>query len=109
MKKKKTKRLFVVHMYRWGDEESHSYVEGVYDECKLAHKHGKAEQESRSGKYEYKIWVHPLNEPRMLKYMSDEEIDRKFSKAKKKMQKRHPEWFDKDGNFDLIGDKSEKK
>ena len=71
-------KLYVVHMYRWGDEELHSYIEGVYDSKELAEKHGAAEMESRANKYEPKIWTHPLNEPRQLKYMTDKEIQEKL-------------------------------
>jgi len=92
-------KLYVVQMYRWGDEDLHSYIEGVYTNRSTARKHGRAEWNSRDHKYEFKIWVHPLNEPRMFKYMSDEEIHKRFARGKKKLLKKHPKWFDKNGNF----------
>ena len=60
--------LYVVQMYRWGDKDSHSYIEGIYDNRRIACRHGKAEVRQRAGKYEYKIWKHSLNQPRDLKY-----------------------------------------
>lgn len=57
-------KLYVVHMYRWGDEENHSYIEGVYDTMEKAVEAEKHEREWRANKYEGKIWVHPLNKPR---------------------------------------------
>lgn len=98
-KLKKPLKLFVVQMFRWGDQDAHSYIEGVYTTRRAANKHGNAERVSRAGKYEPKIWVHPLNEPRMLKYMSDEEIKARGDKAMKKIRRRHPRWFDKDGKL----------
>jgi hypothetical protein len=68
-------KLYVVHMRRWGDEENHSYIEGVYDNEKDAEKHGLAEQESRDNKYEPQIRIHILNEPRPLKYKNEDEIE----------------------------------
>jgi hypothetical protein len=64
--------IYVVQMYRWGDTDLHSYIEGVYDSREEAEKHGMAEERSRAGKYEPKIWVHPLNEPRGLKYTPED-------------------------------------
>ena len=97
----KPKKLYVVHMYRWGDEDAHSYIEGVYDNKATARKHGKAEQEWRDNKYEPKIWTHPLNEPRKLKYMTDAEINKRMEEARRTLKKRHPSWFDKDGKLKL--------
>lgn len=77
-------KLYVVQMYRWGDQDGHSYVEGVYDNREEADKHAKAEFDARGGKYEPRIWTHPLNEPRQLKYMSDEEIQLRLKTRKQK-------------------------
>ena len=47
---------YLVIMYRWGDEENHSYPLGTYDRFQFAAKHGKREHTRRGGKYEPKIW-----------------------------------------------------
>lgn len=67
-------KLYIVQMYRWGDEDNHSYIEGVYDTREEAEKHGKAEEEARAGKYDMRIWVHSLNQPREIKYLTPEQI-----------------------------------
>jgi hypothetical protein len=54
-------KLFVVKMNRWGDDELHSYVEGVYDDIELAKKWGQAEKDFRGGKYEAEIVEFELN------------------------------------------------
>lgn len=72
-------KVYVVQMYRWGDEDGHSYIEGVYSNKEDAEKHGIAEQESRWDKYEFKIWTHTLDEPRKLKYMTDQEIKEAYN------------------------------
>lgn len=92
-------KLYIVQMYRWGDEDGHSYIEGVYSNRRLANKHGKSEQIARAGKYEYKIWVHPLNKPRALKYMSSKTVQKRMAMATKKVRQKHPEWFDKNGSL----------
>lgn len=94
-------KLYVVHMYRYGDQDGHSYVEGVYSNRRQANKHGKAEEVSRAGKYEYKIWIHILDKPRDLKYLSQKTIDKRFARGRKKLRKEHPEWFDKNGRLKL--------
>lgn len=48
-------KLYVVTMHRWGDEESHSYVEGVFTDVVDALKCGYAERAYRGCKYEPKI------------------------------------------------------
>lgn len=45
-------KAYVVTMYRFGDRESHSYVEGVYSKKYAAMKAGEEEREYRGGKYE---------------------------------------------------------
>lgn len=54
-------KLFVVHMLRWGDNENHSYVEGVYDTLQEAVKNGDAERLWRDNKYEPDIRSFDLN------------------------------------------------
>lgn len=54
-------KLYVVKMNRWGDDEQHSYVEGVYDNLDLAKRWGKAEKDFRGGKYEPEIIEFTLN------------------------------------------------
>lgn len=56
--------LYIVKMNRWGDDELHSYIEGVYDSKEKAKTMGKLEQEFRDNKYEPQILLFPLNEPR---------------------------------------------
>ena len=51
------KELYVVTMHRWGDDESHNYVQGVFSKKAQAQKAGKAEKDYRGGKYEPKISV----------------------------------------------------
>lgn len=47
--------VYVVTMHRWGDEESHNYVQGVFTEKAQAQKCGEAERAYRGCKYEPKI------------------------------------------------------
>lgn len=94
-------KLYVVHMYRYGDQDAHSYIEGVYSNRRLAAKHGRSEEVSRAGKYEFKIWIHTLNKPRDLKYISPETMKKRGRIAMKKLQQKHPEWFDKNGRLKL--------
>jgi len=44
--------VYVVTMYRWGDQDAHSYPLGVYSQKTAAQKAGAKEQEYRGGKYE---------------------------------------------------------
>lgn len=55
-------KVYVVTMHRWGDSESHNYVQGVFTKKFQAEKAGKAENLYRGGKYEYKISECTLNE-----------------------------------------------
>ena len=48
-------KIYVVTMYRWGDRECHSYVEGAYTDPAVAETMGEHEALSRGGKYEYEI------------------------------------------------------
>lgn len=54
--------MYVVTMHRWGDDESHNYVLGVYSTKELALRAGRAEMEHRGMKYEPKITETLLDE-----------------------------------------------
>lgn len=47
--------IYVVTMARWGDEENHSYVLGVWSTKAKAEEFGQKEHAYRGGKYEPKI------------------------------------------------------
>lgn len=64
-------KLYVVHMYRWGDTELHSYIEGVYDSLEEARLAGINEALWRDKKYEPKICIHELNESKNCMESSD--------------------------------------
>lgn len=49
------KTVYVVHMFRWGDEELHSYVHCVCETEAIAKVMGDEERMSRANKYEPKI------------------------------------------------------
>ena len=90
-------KLYVTQMYRWGNEDGHSYIEGVYDSLEQAEKHGAAEKLSRANKYEFKAWVHPLNEPRRLKYMTDAEIQEAMNTPElNKIKEEFNQWYDEE-------------
>ena len=55
-------KVYVVKMNRFGDDELHSYIIGVFTEKYLARKAGLAEEYWRGGKYEAQIWVFETNE-----------------------------------------------
>lgn len=57
-------RVYVVVMRRFGREESHAYVEGIYYSLAKAKKSGKAEQMNRDNKYEPDITQHYMDMPR---------------------------------------------
>jgi hypothetical protein len=44
-------KVFVVTAYRWGSNENHSYVVGVYSTMERAKKAGDLEESYRGGKY----------------------------------------------------------
>ena len=54
--------MFVVTMHRWGDDESHSYVLGVFSTENKAIEEGKKEMDYRGMKYEPKITKVSLDE-----------------------------------------------
>lgn len=47
--------VYVVTMHRWGDSETHNYVQGVFTKKAQAEKCGEAERAYRGCKYEPKI------------------------------------------------------
>jgi hypothetical protein len=55
-------KLWVVEMLRYGDRESHSYVEGVYDSEEKAQAAAKQHCEWRGGKYESSIAPYELGQ-----------------------------------------------
>lgn len=55
--------LFIVHAFRYGDRERHSYIVGVYDDVYSAHQAAIAEEYWRGGKYECDVEEFQLNTP----------------------------------------------
>ena len=55
-------KIYVVTMQRWGDTETHNYVQGVFTTLEDAELCGKAEKAWRGGKYEANITEHILDE-----------------------------------------------
>jgi len=57
-------KVYVVTMYRWGDQENHSYVLGVWTHPIVAENNGLTEESFRGGKYEHKVteWILDGNE-----------------------------------------------
>ena len=47
---------YLVIMYRWGNEENHSYPIGYFKTEVSAIKHGTRERNNRANKYDPKIW-----------------------------------------------------
>lgn len=45
-------KVYVVTMYRWGNPEGHSYIEGVYSDESVAQEQGITERIRRDCKYE---------------------------------------------------------
>jgi len=54
--------ILVVTAYRWGDQESHSYVVGAYLNYGSAAYAADVEKTWRGGKYECKITEHTIGE-----------------------------------------------
>lgn len=54
--------IYVVEMLRWGDDESHHYVVGAFDDLEKAKEWGNANKTYRGGKYEYRVVTCQLNE-----------------------------------------------
>jgi hypothetical protein len=59
----KSKLVYVVTMYRYGDREKHSYVLGVFSNENIAHECGEKEKDYRGGKYEFEIIRFCVNSP----------------------------------------------
>ena len=55
-------KVFLVTMYRWGDKDGHSYVEGVYTDRSVAQEQGLKERTRRDSKYEPDIKEMIVNE-----------------------------------------------
>lgn len=56
------KPCYVVTMHRWGEDESHNYVQGVFTKKAQATKCGEAESNYRGLKYTFKITEVVLDE-----------------------------------------------
>ena len=54
--------MYGVTMQRWGDNETHNYVLGVFTTKLNAKKAGELEREYRGGKYEYCITIHIIDD-----------------------------------------------
>jgi hypothetical protein len=54
-------KLYVVTMYRNGDNNKRSYIMGVYDNPDIARRIAEAEEEYRDGKYAGEVLVTDLN------------------------------------------------
>ena len=58
----KTRLVYVVTMQRWGDNETHHYLEGIYIDIKTAKTQGEEESLHRARKYEPHIEKLKINE-----------------------------------------------
>jgi len=47
--------IYITEMLRWGDDESHHYILGVYSTREGAAFAGEVEKSWRAGKYEYRV------------------------------------------------------
>ena len=56
--------VYTVHACRWGDNETHSYIVGVYAKKHAALKAAETEEEYRAGKYECEVLEWAMNEGR---------------------------------------------
>lgn len=54
--------VHIVEMLRWGNEEKHHYIVGVYTNLEKAKLIGEAEKTWRAGKYEARVLSVVLNE-----------------------------------------------
>ena len=55
--------LYVTEMLRWGDQETHHYIVGVYSSREGAAFAGEIEKSWRGGKYEYQVVESKLDAP----------------------------------------------
>lgn len=54
--------VYVAVMLRWGSDEGHHYILGVYSTKEKAKEVADAERADRAGKYEYVIYAHSIND-----------------------------------------------
>lgn len=54
--------VYVVVMLRWGSDEGHHYIEGVYSSKEKAKEVAEEERSGRGGKYEYIIYAYSVND-----------------------------------------------
>lgn len=47
--------IYIVTMHRYGDDERHSYILGVYSKSQRARREAEIEEDNRSGKYVARI------------------------------------------------------
>jgi hypothetical protein len=47
--------IYITEMLRWGDDESHHYILGVYSTREGAQFAGEVEKSWRGGKYDYRV------------------------------------------------------
>lgn len=59
--------VYVVLMRRWGAEEGHHYIVGVYSTQEQAEKVAEEERDNRGGKYEWLIECHSLDDAHLMK------------------------------------------
>lgn len=53
--------VYVTEMLRWGDDETHHYIVGVFDTREAAEEYGDAHKSFRGGKYEYRVVEGEMN------------------------------------------------
>ncbi len=53
-------KLFVVEALRWGDDENHSYIVGIFEKKQAAIYAGEIEETWRGGKYKCRTTEHTL-------------------------------------------------
>lgn len=53
--------IYVTEMLRWGEDETHHYIIGAFDNKKTAEQYGDAHKSYRGGKYEYRVVAIELN------------------------------------------------
>lgn len=49
-------KVFVVTAHRWGSQETHNYIVGIYSTLAKAQQNSKATIDERAGKYDCVIW-----------------------------------------------------
>jgi hypothetical protein len=81
-----TEPVYVVTMYRWGDQESHSYVVGVFASKLQAEHVAYDEREYRGGKYEGHITEWTLDNP----YDREADIKRTAGQIRRTVEEYRP-------------------